>query len=475
MSKSLKITLFTLGGLVGLLVLIAVALLLFIDANSYKPRLVAAASETLGMDVKVSGRLGFGFFPSIYVTLEEVHIRNRGADLVSAKQARLGIDLLPLLQKQIRIEEIALIRPAISIERDHNGNFNFEKPEAAGKTLSALNLAKVSLSDVALHYADKQSGEGFEAGDCNVDVRHLQFAGGKGSDLMKNLSFTAKLICKEIRKNDFSVSDLKFSADGKKGVFELKPVTMHVFGGQGSGSIRADFSGAVPLYRGQYSLSQFRVEDFFKLLSPQKIAEGTMNFSANLSTRGKTVMEMKQAADGNISLRGENLIFNGGDLDKKLTRFESSQNFSLVDAGAFFFVGPLGLAATKGYDFAGIFRGSEGRSEIRTVNSEWKVEHGMARAQDVAMATNHNRIALTGGLDFVNEKFDEMTMALIDAKGCATVRQKIRGPFQKPVVEKPNILKSFAGPALKLLKKGRDLFPGGKCEVFYAGSVAPPK
>jgi AsmA protein len=55
------------------------------------------------------------------------------------------------------------------------------------------------------------------------------------------------------------------------------------------------------------------------------------------------------------------------------------------------------------------------------------------------------------------------------------LNQKISGPFQKPVVEKPNILVSLAGPALKLLKKGRDILPGGKCEVIYAGSVAPPK
>jgi len=42
------------------------------------------------------------------------------------------------------------------------------------------------------------------------------------------------------------------------------------------------------------------------------------------------------------------------------------------------------------------------------------------------------------------------------------------------VVEKPNILIALAGPALKLLKKGRDILPGGECEVIYAGSVAPP-
>jgi len=474
MSKSLKIILFAISGFVGLLVLVAVALLLFVDPNAYKPRFEAAASGALGMEVRVGGRLGIGLFPGLLVTLEDVHIRTRGVDIVSAKEVRLGIDLIPLIQKEVRIGKIALKNPSIFIERDRDGKFNFETPQTVG-TLPALDLAKVSLSDGNILYADKKSGEGFEAGDCSLDVRRLLLSGGKSTDLIKNLSFTAELDCGEIRTKDFTVSDLKFSADGKNGVFDLKPVTMRVFSGQGSGSIRADFSGAVPLYHVRYSLPQFRIEEFFKTLSPQKVAEGSMNFSANLSMQGKTVNEMKQTANGEAALRGENLTLNGRNLDLEFSRFESSQNFNLVDVGAFFFAGPVGLAITKGYNFASIFQGSGGSSKIRTLASDWKVGHGVAQAQDVAMATNEHRIALRGGLDFVNGRFDDVTVALIDAEGCAKVQQKIRGPFQNPVVEKPNILKSLAGPALKLLKKGRKLFPGGECEVIYAGSVAPPK
>jgi len=143
--------------------------------------------------------------------------------------------------------------------------------------------------------------------------------------------------------------------------------------------------------------------------------------------------------------------------------------------GAFFFAGPAGLAITKGYDFVSIFQGSGGRSDIRTFFSSWKVENGVAQAQDVALSTHRNRIALRGGIDFVNERFNGVTVAVIDAKGCASVRQKIRGSFRKPQIEQPKILRSLTGPAITLLKKGRDLLPGGKCDVFYAGSVAPPK
>jgi hypothetical protein len=65
-------------------------------------------------------------------------------------------------------------------------------------------------------------------------------------------------------------------------------------------------------------------------------------------------------------------------------------------------------------------------------------------------------------------------VAVIDARGCAEVEQKIRGSFSKPEVEKPSILTSLAGPARKLLRQAKGLF-GWHCDVFYAGSVAPPR
>jgi len=46
-------------------------------------------------------------------------------------------------------------------------------------------------------------------------------------------------------------------------------------------------------------------------------------------------------------------------------------------------------------------------------------------AQDVAMATKQNRVALKGGLDFVNERFDNVTIALIDTRGCIKAKQTL--------------------------------------------------
>ena len=475
MAKSIsrKIILLSFAGFLVLLILIAVTLMYVVDANAYKPRLQRAASEVLGMEVSIDGRLGIGFFPGLLLTMNDVHVRNRGKELVVAEKARLGLELLPLLRDEFRITNIALIHPKITAELGSDGKYSFEIPRAAGATLPAVDLPKISLSDATLHYTDKHAGGGFDAGDCNLDLRDLQLAEGS-TDIVRSLSFAAELRCGRIQTTNYTLTDLKLSANAKDGVFDCKSVTLQTFGGQGSGSVRADYSGAVPQYRVRFSLLQFRIEALLKTQSPERIAEGPMDFSMNMSMRGKTAKELKQGANGEVALVGQNLTLNGHDLDLEFNRFESSQNFNLVDVGAFFFAGPVGLAVTKGYNFANVLKGSGGDSSIRTFVSRWKVDAGVMHAQDVALATNGHRMAISGGLDIANARFVDVTLALIDSKGCAEVKQRISGPFVKPVVEQPNIFKSLAGPALKLLDRGRKLLPGGECNVFYAGSVASP-
>ncbi len=473
-ARSSKVIRLVAIGLLGLLIVAGVGLYWLVGATVDRARIETAASQALGMEFSLGADPGLGFFPGLLVTLEDIHIRNRGAQVASAKQASIRIELLPLFKGDLRIEKIALEQLRISIERDREGHFNFARPQAAQATLPAVDWPQISLVDVALVYVDKHSGDAVEAGSCRMEARRVRLPGGKRSDFMKLLSFGAELSCAELRMDGLTVSDLTFTVDAKQGVLDLKPVTTRVFGTRGSGNIRADFSGATPLFQVNYAVVQFPIEEFFRTLSQRKVAAGRMDFSAALSMQGSTVKALRQSLKGQFSLRGKDLVLRGRDLDQGFARFESSQNFNLVDVGAVFFAGPLGLLVTKGFNFAGVLQESAGNTEIRMLVSEWKVEHGVAHAQDVAMATKENRVALRGGLDLINNRFDGVTVALVDAKGCVSVRQEIRGTFKEPVIDKPNPITTLTGPALRLLKKGRQLFSGAQCNVFYAGAVAAP-
>ena len=477
MSRSRKRILFTIGGAVALLLLATLAVLLFVDTNRYKRRFEARASKAVGMDVRVGGRFGMSFFPKFHFTVEDGRILGEhGVAIISAKRATLRFELLPLLRNRFRLRRIEMLQPTISIERDPEGRFNVGALKKAAAVLVALDDGgSLSFSDGTLLYGDSKSGEGLEATNLDLAMSRVQIAGGTQTEVMKGLSVRATLACGKIRTKNLTLSTLKVLVDGNNGVFQLEPITMNVFGGQASGNIRADLSGPVPLYQVRCSLPRFRIEEFVKTLSPEKSWKGTMDFTASLSMQGKKKIEMVQTAAGEMSLRGDNLILQGNDIDRSLSKYKSSQNFNLVDVGAVFFAGPLGLAVTKGYNFASLLQSTGGSSTISTLVSNWKVERGVVKAKDVAMATAENRIALQGGLDFVNGRFAEVTVAMINEKGCAKVKQVIRGPFAKPEVERPKVLESVAGPVLKLFKRVRKIFPDGPCEVFYSGSVTPPK
>ena len=474
MPKALKVGLLALGALAGVVVLGALALLAFVDIDDFKPRVESAASSAFGMEVTVEGPLRIGFLPGLHVELENVRVRNGESQLALVETAELAIDLLPLLRRELRYDSIVLKRARISIERGRDGRYNYQRPAGIVAPFRAMELKRVSFPDLAFAYADKASGSAFEAGNCDGELTGMRHPGG--APFLMRLSLAGQLACNELRGKETTVSDVKLSIQATDGVFDFKPVTMRVAGGQGSGSLRMDRSAAVPAFQLEYSLARFRIQEFFKGMPPEKSVSGLMDFSTTLSMRGRTRVEMLRSANGQMSLSGTNLTLAGMDLDQTFSRYRVSQHFNLFDMTAFLLAGPLGLVVTKGYDFSSLAQQAGGSTQIRTVVSRWQVEKGVAHARDVALATSENRLALQGGLDFVNGEFDEVFVALIDSKGCARMRQRIRGPFGKPVVEKPNILASLAGPVVNLIGKARDILPGkDSCEVFYSGSVAPPK
>jgi AsmA protein len=92
----------------------------------------------------------------------------------------------------------------------------------------------------------------------------------------------------------------------------------------------------------------------------------------------------------------------------------------------------------------------------------------------VALASKKQRIAMTGALNFINEQFVEVTVAVLDKQGCAVYSEKVHGPFREPQIEKESVFRSIAGSVLNPLEDAVKFLQGKECTVFYSGSVAQP-
>jgi AsmA protein len=473
MPKLLKRILFAVLGLMGITLLLFAALSYFVDSHFCKPWLERIASQTLGMELRINGPMTISFFPVIHVRLLDMQIRHRGIEIASGEEVDLKIAPIPLIYRKLQIKKIGLKGFHSSIDRKDLGAFPFEKRKAGNGPFQFLMIDDLSISDGDFRYKDEKSGETFVVENYSIDVDEFLIKRGDRTRLLERLTFTGEFACSEIRTKGVLFSDVTFTCKGKEGRILFNPVTTSLFGGQGSGRLEIDFSDPIPRYSIHATLLKFKIEEYLKKLSFDKAAEGAMDFSATLSFQGNSLKEMVRTVMGEVSLAGENLTLHGNDLDRAFVSFESSQNFNLVDTVTFFFAGPLGLVVTAGYKFLSIFKGA-GKSRIQRLFSDWKIHHGKAQARDVAMSTKQNRVALKGGIDFVNERFDNVIIALINDRGCARVRQTVHGPFGKPVIEKPTVLMSVVGLTMNMLEKTRGVFTGEKCEIFYRGSISAP-
>ncbi|MHB8845688.1 MAG: AsmA family protein [Nitrospirota bacterium] len=457
----------------------ALVLVLLLNIQVFKPQIEAAASDALGMEVRIKGRLGIALFPGIGISLNDVTVRNRGTDVVTVQKMKIGLRLIPLIRREVLIHRVGLIKPVITIVRYKDGTSTYERP---GRTPSKghFGVDTLSLSQGKVVYSDERTGKRIEGDDITMTMRSLSYSGKGGMDPIKDLSFDGDMRCGTLRINSVTLTDLVMRAAGKSGMIELNPVSMHVFGGTGTANMQMDMTGALPRYTVSAALDRFRVEDLVRSLSsgtaPREGIEGTADFSASLTATGKGADEVKRSLTGSLSLNGENLLFSGLDIDALITKYERSQNFNLVDVGAFFLAGPFGPVLTKGFNFASLYEESRGgKGAVRKLVSVWNVTNGIAGADDVALATKKHRIAMKGGLDFINDQFVDVTVAVLDKRGCAVYSQKVRGPFREPQIEKVGVFRSIGGSVSNALTDAWKFIRQRKCGAFYSGSVAQPE
>ena len=480
----MKKLLLSLGILVAVAVLGGVAILVLVDVNSYKPRIESAVSDALGMEFRIGGKAHLRLLPSPSIVLSDVRLRNRGTDLAAAETLRMGVRLRPLLSRQVVITKLALEKPVIRIEKGIDGKFNYETPPRPtrpatkeGEAPSApLTVSTGSASAGKIVYVDRKAKSETSLDAIDLSVRDLSIPTDPRVKLLKEFSFSGELSVKEMKTKDFTVSDVRTKVTAGAGVYVIRPFTMKLFGGTGEGGIHVDLSGEKTDLKVTYTLAKFRAEDSLAGLAQKKYLSGPMTVTPDLSLRGKDTAEMMRTLSGTVSLRGDGLTLHGMEIDRILSKAEDAQKLGLADVGAFVLAGPMGSAALKGYRYGDLYRSAtrEGETRIHRLVSDWSVRDGVADARDVAFSTGKSRIALKGKLDLVNGRFLDVTVAALDEKGCAKIRQKISGPFGDPRMDKTSVLQSFAEPILGAFGRAGKLLGVSSCKPFYTGSVQHP-
>src|SRR5215813_501 len=113
---------------VGLLLAAAVALVLTIDVNRFRPMVESKLSEALGRQVKI-GRIELSIL-SGGVAVHDVSVSDdpefRKGEFVEVKTIRVGVDLWSLIRsRSVNVTSLTLDQPVIFLARSPNGTWNF--------------------------------------------------------------------------------------------------------------------------------------------------------------------------------------------------------------------------------------------------------------------------------------------------------------------------------------------------------------
>ena len=129
-SKAVKIFLVIVGGIVGIAVLATLLFVVFFDINRYKPRIEAALSKALAMNVAIEGPLALHVSSGLQVKLERVRVSNRGAELAFVEELDLAIPLKSVIIDEMVYSTIAAKGAHVSIQRDRAGKYTYERMPA---------------------------------------------------------------------------------------------------------------------------------------------------------------------------------------------------------------------------------------------------------------------------------------------------------------------------------------------------------
>ena len=112
----------------ALIIIAAIVVVLLFDINVDKPAIETAASRAIGLDVRINGKMGLSFFP-VHIWLSISMSPTRGEEILSLEKLKLGVELIPLMRKQLKVSSCELFKPTIIVVKHADGKFNFENPE----------------------------------------------------------------------------------------------------------------------------------------------------------------------------------------------------------------------------------------------------------------------------------------------------------------------------------------------------------
>jgi len=417
------------------------------------------------------GRFNIGFDSiDLKTSAGEVNIRG---NLLISDTLNQKIEFSTILKNVDVIKsknELKLVEINYDFLDSLDGNLNSDFDLLLLFSPDSFEIQHFSIKNMNYDYTNAETSEKTIITGIDFSLNNLKYDNLKGG----LYSYRGSAGFGEINTAFLKTRDISFRFNKDRNIYHIFPDIENILGGvdvMEEGTFWIDVSDSIPSYYAQFKIQNIQIDDVMEGLARKKILEGKMNFDFWLTSRGNSSKEFLININGEATSTGKNLILSGVDLDHILNKIQRFQSFNLVDVSAYFIAGPLAPLATKGYDVANMITMSlGGKTQVTRLISDWKVENGVVTIKDAALTTTKNRIAVKGQIDIIKGEMINVTVAVLNRRGCSLISQTVNGLFAEPELGKLQAV----GPIKGTLKSLIRTITGTECEPFYTGSLAHP-
>jgi AsmA protein len=434
------------GCVVVLLIVVALALPMFIDANKFKPTLETDVTSALGRKVEI-GNIGLSILAG-GVTVDNISIADDPAfsqnPFLTAKELKVGVALLPLIfSKRLEVESFTITEPQVTLLRASGAKWNFSNlganaaksngAKSSGASETNFSVEKVTISNGTIVVGDmaapgktkKYENVDFEASDLSFTTQFpfdltaktpgggsMKLSGKAGPIDASDAALTPLNATIEVENVDLASTGFidpasglggivdfngELNSDGKemtsKGTLKANKIKLAAHAAPATVPVNVDYTTNYDLKREMGTLSEGNVhigKALESLTGTYELAGATATVQLKLEGKGMPVADLEGVLPAFGVLLPSGASLQSGTLDTTLTIA------GLVDKSVI--AGPVNLSNAKlaGFDlksklgalgqFTGIGGGSGGAdTEIQTLSGNLRVDAEGTHVQNLVI------------------------------------------------------------------------------------------
>lgn len=235
MNKYLKYALYSVGGIVVLLMAALTYIALTFNPNDYKPQIIQAVKDSKQRTLKLDGDIKLFFFPSIGASLGKVSLSEFKSEqeFASIGEARVSLAFIPLLSKQVVVDEVILGGVKATVIKHKDGTTNLddlltksaepEKPQAAAAPIK-FDVAAVRIDNTEFAYRDEATGAQYSVKEFSLHTGRI------ANGVPSKIDFAAHILANQPSVDIAAQLKTTLTFDLEKSVYQLQGLDVQARG-----------------------------------------------------------------------------------------------------------------------------------------------------------------------------------------------------------------------------------------------------